>query len=157
MSWRRKEPGHQQPWCWLCWTELIRFLYIKGWAWLVNLRPFDSLVPGDGIWRHETWSTLVHVMTYFLIVLGRCLQQFGPSLIRLCYTCICPYCIHLHTKYRSCPQPKNENNGFSLHKIRFSVNSFYCITTHLSKSLKSYFVYILTGLDISHCLTALGK
>ena len=31
MTWRRKEPGHQQPWYLLCWTGLIWFLHIKGW------------------------------------------------------------------------------------------------------------------------------
>ena len=30
MSWRRKEPGHQQTWYWLCWTELIRSPHCKG-------------------------------------------------------------------------------------------------------------------------------
>ena len=30
MSWRRKEPGHQQPWYWLCWTGKIRFPHVKG-------------------------------------------------------------------------------------------------------------------------------
>ena len=29
MSWRRKEPGHQQPYL-LCWTRLIWFPHIKG-------------------------------------------------------------------------------------------------------------------------------
>ena len=28
MSWRWKEPGHQQPWYWLCWTGIIRSLHI---------------------------------------------------------------------------------------------------------------------------------
>ena len=27
MSWRRKEPEHQEPWYLLCWTELIRSLH----------------------------------------------------------------------------------------------------------------------------------
>ena len=31
MSWRRKEPGHQQPWYWLWWNELFRSPLIKGW------------------------------------------------------------------------------------------------------------------------------
>ena len=29
MPWRRKEPGHQQPWYLLCWTKLIRSPHIK--------------------------------------------------------------------------------------------------------------------------------
>ena len=35
MFWRCKEPGHQQPWYWLCWTKLILFLHIKGWIFEV--------------------------------------------------------------------------------------------------------------------------
>ena len=31
MSWWHKEPGHQQPWCWLWWNELIQSPHIKGW------------------------------------------------------------------------------------------------------------------------------
>ena len=30
MSWRRKEPGHQQPWYLLCWIGLIRSPHVKG-------------------------------------------------------------------------------------------------------------------------------
>ena len=30
MSWRRKEPGHQQPWYWPSWTELTRSPHVKG-------------------------------------------------------------------------------------------------------------------------------
>ena len=29
-SWRRKEPGQQQPWYILCWTELIGSSHLKG-------------------------------------------------------------------------------------------------------------------------------
>ena len=29
MSWRRKEPGYQQPWYWLCWTRIIRSLHVN--------------------------------------------------------------------------------------------------------------------------------
>ena len=29
MSWRRKEPGHQQPWYLLCWTVSIRSPHVK--------------------------------------------------------------------------------------------------------------------------------
>ena len=28
MFWRRKEPGHQQQWSWLCWTVIIRYLRV---------------------------------------------------------------------------------------------------------------------------------
>ena len=31
MAWRRKEPGHQQPWFWQRWTGITRPLHIKGW------------------------------------------------------------------------------------------------------------------------------
>ena len=30
MSWRRKEPGHQSPFYWLCWTGLIGSADIEG-------------------------------------------------------------------------------------------------------------------------------
>ena len=30
MSWRRKEPGHQQPWYWPSLTELTRYPHVKG-------------------------------------------------------------------------------------------------------------------------------
>ena len=32
MSWRRKEPGHQQPWYWLSQTEITRSPHVKGWT-----------------------------------------------------------------------------------------------------------------------------
>ena len=30
MSWRRKDPGYKQRWCWLCWTGIIRSPHVKG-------------------------------------------------------------------------------------------------------------------------------
>ena len=30
MSWRRKEPGHQQPWYWPSWTKITRSPHVKG-------------------------------------------------------------------------------------------------------------------------------
>ena len=30
MTWRLKDPGHQQQWYLLCWTELIRYPHVKG-------------------------------------------------------------------------------------------------------------------------------
>ena len=30
MSWRRKEPGHQQPWYWSSQNEIARSLHVKG-------------------------------------------------------------------------------------------------------------------------------
>ena len=30
MSWWCKEPGHQHPWYWLCWTKIIRSPHVKG-------------------------------------------------------------------------------------------------------------------------------
>ena len=29
-SWRRKRPGHQEPWYWLCWTAIIRSRKLRG-------------------------------------------------------------------------------------------------------------------------------
>ena len=37
MPWQHKEPGHQQPWCWLCWTESIRWYQATTkLMWLMN-------------------------------------------------------------------------------------------------------------------------
>ena len=33
MSWRRKEPGHQQPWYWPSYTELTRSPHVKGYKY----------------------------------------------------------------------------------------------------------------------------
>ena len=37
MPWQHKEPGHQQPWYWLCWTESIRWYQATTkLMWLMN-------------------------------------------------------------------------------------------------------------------------
>ena len=43
MSWRRKEPGHQQPWYLLCWTELIRSPHV------INIKIVLGCFSGTGV------------------------------------------------------------------------------------------------------------
>ena len=43
MSWRRKEPGHQQPWYWLFWTGTIRSRTLRS-----STSPTDSIVDIHG-------------------------------------------------------------------------------------------------------------
>ena len=47
MSWRRKEPGHQQPWYFLCWAELIRSPHVKGQTRIWVHSPSESLDNGQ--------------------------------------------------------------------------------------------------------------
>ena len=43
VSWRRKEPGHQQPWYLLCWTELIRSPHV------INIKLVLGCFSGTGV------------------------------------------------------------------------------------------------------------
>ena len=53
MPWRRKSPGHQQPWYWASNLELSQFQHLKGWLrhqHFINLPP--GVLQGSVIWCH---------------------------------------------------------------------------------------------------------
>ena len=39
MTWRRKEPGHQQPWYWLGWTRLTLSQHVGTYYGMVSVHP----------------------------------------------------------------------------------------------------------------------
>ena len=51
MSWRRKEPGHQQPWYWPSYNEVTRCPHVKGSMgfWMMRKSPTGISEPTDGI------------------------------------------------------------------------------------------------------------
>ena len=51
MSWRRKEPRHQQPWYWLWWTGSILSPHVKGWMWNFQ-KNFRGWYFGNFLWTH---------------------------------------------------------------------------------------------------------
>ena len=61
MSWRRKEPGHRQPWYLLCWTKYIRFPHAKGWC-LVRYDYFSYI---------NTWTVKFEMQVTLRVILPR--------------------------------------------------------------------------------------
>ena len=82
MSWRRKEPGHQQPWYWLCWTELIQSWHVQDYLSISQaLTPVMldySLRTSDALWHPRIWWTLVQVMACCLTAPNHYLNQCSP-------------------------------------------------------------------------------
>ena len=67
ISRRRKEPGHQQQWYWLCWRGIIRSRHVKGFNIYVRNQCFEGLHPIQEwikcilLKHHEYWKLLILV------------------------------------------------------------------------------------------------
>ena len=54
MSWRRKKPGHQQPWYWPSWTEITRSPHVKGWG-RDKWPPFSMTTISNRFFNENVW------------------------------------------------------------------------------------------------------
>ena len=58
MSWRRKEPGCQQPWYWLCWTRIIRSLHVNTLRSRQNGRHFADDIFKRIFFNENVWISI---------------------------------------------------------------------------------------------------
>ena len=76
-SWRRKEPGHQQPLCLLCWTGLMQFPHVKRKGW--NKCSGDISVIRAILERHLLFLWVKVSNTFVLFVLSMEAKVYYPS------------------------------------------------------------------------------
>ena len=90
MSWRSKEPGHQQPWYWLRWTEIIGSPQVKGYG--------SSQVWTTFVMLNLVWETSKYLPTFFNTEIIQMVEFFcgnhkDPFILPIpCHACWWPDC-----------------------------------------------------------------